>query len=804
MSELISRYHEKKKAALSARFSRMNPMQQQAVFAVNGPVLILAGAGSGKTTVLINRIQNLVCYGDSYHGSFVPQGLSEEDIALLERGTEHPAFTSARLEELLAHNKVRPWNILAITFTNKAAGELRARLEKSLGAAAKDVNAATFHSACVRILRRDIQRLGYDHSFTIYDSDDSIRVIKKQLDILGQGNKTIKPRTVLSMISKAKDRMLSPGEMLLEAKDFLWEISAKVYAGYQQELRRANAVDFDDIILLTVQLLEQCPEVLEYYQNRFRYIMVDEYQDTNMLQYRLISLLAGGQNNLCVVGDDDQSIYKFRGATIENILSFEIQFPGAMVIRLEQNYRSTGNILEAANSVIKNNATRKGKKLWTDQEAGPKIQAVRHPDEQSEARWIVEQIAETIQKGGRFSEHAVLYRMNAQSNAMERELGRNAVPYRIIGGLRFYERKEIKDAVSYLSVLHNPADNLRLTRILNEPKRGIGEATIAAATQLASENDISLYTLFSQADEYAALSRKQQALRDFAALLDSLRAMLEDGTPLDVLFDEVLERTGYLPALKAQGEVELTRIENLMELKTNIQHYMAASETPTLGGFLEEIALYTDLDTYNDSDDYVVMMTIHSAKGLEFNHVFVIGLEEGIFPGNQSIYNPEEVEEERRLAYVAYTRARVRLALTCAATRMLFGSTMRNPISRFIREIEPAFLEFEDRMLTSFTPYQRQSGTGESAQPRGGAVPAASAARTVPAGGVAASVAKKPAPNAGTPISPGDRVRHAVYGEGRVVSVKPMGGDRLVEIHFQKAGSKKVMANYAKLEILEQ
>lgn len=798
-----SPYAPLKKKILEEYFSRMNPMQKQAVFAVNGPVLILAGAGSGKTTVLINRILNLVRFGEAYSREDWPRALSEEDAAFLQQWADGKQENEERMVSLLRCRPVQPWNILAITFTNKAAGELRDRLAKSLGEAAQEINAATFHAACVRILRRNIDRLGYGSSFTIYDTDDSIRVIKKQMDLLRISDKNVKPRTLLGMISRAKDAMLSPAEMQRSAgNDFLGQTAAKVYAGYQQELKSANAVDFDDIILLCVRLLEEYPDVLEYYQNRYRYIMVDEYQDTNRLQYRLISLLAGAHKNLCVVGDDDQSIYKFRGATIENILSFEDQFPGAAVIRLEQNYRSTKNILDAANGVISHNLERKGKNLWTQNETGDKLHVYRGADEQGEARFICETIGKNIRAGGRFSEHAVLYRMNAQSNIIEREMTRSAIPYKIIGGLRFYERREIKDAIAYLSVINNPSDNLRLARILNEPKRGIGDTTIAAALQIAEGLSLSLFEVLRTADEYPALSRRALPILNFTRMIEGFMEDEAAEMPLDLLLETVLEKSGYLAALQAQGETEQTRLENLGELVSNIRHYMQEQENASLAGFLEEIALYTDLDSYNDSEDRVVLMTVHSAKGLEFDHVFLAGAEEGIFPGSQSAYEPAQLEEERRLAYVAFTRARRELYITCSAMRMLFGSTSRNPISRFVKEIPDSLYELDDvenRRHTLSSAARAHIGRSAPTAASGARLPAKGRTSTAPA-----ARSSMQAAGAALPLAARDRVEHAVYGPGTILSVKPMGGDRLIEIAFDSAGTKKVMANYARLKKIEQ
>lgn len=803
MADYNEQFQALKRQCLENYFSRMNEMQRRAVFSVNGPLLILAGAGSGKTTVLINRILNLVRFGDTYHTNFTPDALTQDDLSFLrESAAQLKAglpIDEERLAQLIAWRPVRPWNILAITFTNKAAGELRERLAARLGESARDVAAATFHAACVRILRQSIDRLGqgYHSSFTIYDTDDSLRVIRRQMDLLRIPDRNIKPRTLLTAISRAKDRMLTPSELEKEAgDDFISQLAARVYAGYQQELRSANALDFDDIILLTVRLFEACPDVLDYYQRRYRYIMVDEYQDTNMLQYRLISLLSSANQNLCVVGDDDQSIYKFRGATIENILSFEDQFPGAAVIRLEQNYRSTKTILDAANEVIRNNTERKGKNLWTRNDGGSKISIYRARDEQAEAAYICETIGKNVRAGEKFASHAVLYRMNALSNSLEREFVRRTIPYRIIGGLRFYERKEIKDAVAYLSVINNTADNLRLMRILNEPKRGIGATTIDTAMQLAEQQGIPLFDVLREADRYPELHRRAGTLLEFASMIEKLREELSGGMPLDVFYDAMLQRTGYLPALVAQGEAELSRVETLQELRTNIRRYLdEQGEVASLSGFLEEIALYTDVDSYNESDDRVVLMTIHSAKGLEFDHVFLAGSEEGIFPGSQSLYNPAEVQEERRLAYVALTRARKTLCLTCCAQRMLFGQTQRFMISRFLREIPKELVEMTDATVQTHT-------LSPAAQRRVNSH-AARAAQQATAKTSSGTAAARTASSASIALREGERVEHPVYGPGTILSVKPMASDRLLEIAFDSVGTKKVMANYARLKKTE-
>ena len=686
-------YQQLKRAILQRRFSHLNPMQRQAVLAVEGPVLILAGAGSGKTTVLIHRIACLLQFGlASVRQDDMPP-LSEEDWRILELAAADGSYME-RAGQLIAHDVPAPWNILAITFTNKAAGELRARLAGMLGTRGEDVHAATFHAACSRILRAEIEALGYNRNFTIYDTDDSVRVIKDAMAELHISDKNFAPKALLGNISRAKDKMLTPEGLRQSAGDnFALQVTARIYGRYQQMLKDANALDFDDIILLTVKLFQQFPEVLQKYQRRYRYIMVDEYQDTNHAQYLLVSLLAAAHGNLCVVGDDDQSIYKFRGATIENILSFEQQFGQTKVIRLEQNYRSTGTILDAANAVISRNSQRKGKTLWTQNSRGEKVLYHKAADEQREAHFIASTIRKNHEKGAKYSDHAILYRMNALSSTLEQMFIRQGIPYRIIGGLKFFDRKEVKDILAYLSVLNNPDDSLRLRRIINEPKRGIGEATMNTAQQVAESLGQSLYRTLQTAEEYAPLSGKSRALMEFTAMMDGIAESVDE-VPLIETLEQVLDQSGYVRALEAKNDMESRgRLENIGELKTTILKYMEETEEPSLSGFLEEIALYTDLDNLSEDDDKVVLMTLHSAKGLEFPYVFITGLEEGIFPGQQAIYEPTELEEERRLAYVGITRAKKELYISNSVSRMLYGRTQRNEPSRFLREIEPEYIE---------------------------------------------------------------------------------------------------------------
>lgn len=796
-------YQQLKRAILQRRFSHLNPMQRQAVLAVEGPVLILAGAGSGKTTVLIHRIACLLQFGlASVRQDDMPP-LSEEDWRILELAAADGSYME-RAGQLIAHDVPAPWNILAITFTNKAAGELRARLAGMLGTRGEDVHAATFHAACSRILRAEIEALGYNRNFTIYDTDDSVRVIKDAMAELHISDKNFAPKALLGNISRAKDKMLTPEGLRQSAGDnFALQVTARIYGRYQQMLKDANALDFDDIILLTVKLFQQFPEVLQKYQRRYRYIMVDEYQDTNHTQYLLVSLLAA-HGNLCVVGDDDQSIYKFRGATIENILSFEQQFGQTKVIRLEQNYRSTGTILDAANAVISRNSQRKGKTLWTQNSRGEKVLYHKAADEQREAHFIASTIRKNHEKGAKYSDHAILYRMNALSSTLEQMFIRQGIPYRIIGGLKFFDRKEVKDILAYLAVLNNPDDSLRLRRIINEPKRGIGEATMNTAQQVAESLGQSLYRTLQTAEEYAPLSGKSRALMEFTAMMDGIAESVDE-VPLIETLEQVLDQSGYVRALEAKNDMESRgRLENIGELKTTILKYMEETEEPSLSGFLEEIALYTDLDNLSEDDDKVVLMTLHSAKGLEFPYVFITGLEEGIFPGQQAIYEPTELEEERRLAYVGITRAKRELYLTGAAQRMLFGRTTRNRPSRFVGEIPGELMKTEDeteRFGSYHSGYGERTGYGSGYGARQTTVYQPNKLGSSPAPAPAAP-RPRPAVPAAEPftLKTGDRVYHKTFGEGSILKIEPMGGDHLLTIHFDKVGAKRLMATFARLE----
>ena len=782
-----------KKAVMEREFSRMNGRQKEAVFHTYGPLLILAGAGSGKTTVLVNRIANLIRWGGAYHSTALPPELSQEDLDLLQAAAEEGRALPDAIRERLAVEPCRPWQILAITFTNKAAGELKNRLETMLGPAGGDIWASTFHSTCARMLRRDGERLGYTSHFTIYDTDDSRRLIKDCQKALNIDDKVLSYKSILAAISRAKDNLISPKEYEQQAgRDNRLILLAQAYKLYQQRLKEADAMDFDDLICNAVRLFEECPDVLEHYQDKFRYVMVDEYQDTNHAQYMFVKLLAQKRQNLCVVGDDDQSIYKFRGATIENIMSFEKSFPRAAVIRLEQNYRSTQNILDAANAVISNNTERKGKTLWTENPAGAKIAVQTGYNEQDESDYIAKKVLEEVAAGRKYSDFAVLYRMNSQSNILEKMFVKSGVPYRIIGGLRFYERKEIRDMIAYLSVINNPTDEMRLRRIINQPKRSIGDKTIAQASEIAATLGESLFDVICHADSYEPLKRTAPKLLQFAELMQSLiEASNDPDVSLNDLYHLILDRTNYIEALKAaENDDAQDRIDNINELSSNIIKYEEDNgDEASLSGFLEEVSLMTDIDNFDETADTVVMMTMHSAKGLEFPVVFLPGFEEGIFPGLQAIYNPNEIEEERRLAYVAITRAKEELYILNAESRMIFGSTSRNKPSRFIAEIPEELIE--------------RSRTREWKKPKPGMVLPTSSyeARVVSANAARhfgpSSLEQGHAPS--EPLRVGDRVSHRTFGEGCILTATPMGNDTLLEIAFEQVGTKKLMANFARL-----
>ena len=818
MTDLERRFIQARHDAIATEYSNLNPCQRQGVLATEGPLLLLAGAGSGKTTVLIHRVANLLRFGRGSDTDEIPIPISEDEVQFLEQYAAAPdAAQRPLMEYLCAVEPARPWEVLAITFTNKAANELKERLGRMLGEeVAADVWASTFHSACVRILRRDIDRLGFDRSFTIYDSDDSKRVIKDIIKELELEEKSFPPREVQTIISRAKNDMQTPEDFAEQGKainDWRKIRMGKVYSLYNKKLRDANALDFDDLLWHTVRLLETAGDVREYYQRKFRYILIDEYQDTNALQYRLAALLTNQAKNICVVGDDDQSIYRFRGADITNILSFERQFRGARVIRLEQNYRSTQNILDAANAVIRHNQGRKGKTLWTENGRGELVTVKTTYNESDEANFVLGQIMMYYRRGGNWGDCAVLYRTNAQSNAMEYACKRNGVPYKIYGGLKFFDRAEVKDMLAYLCVINNPTDDLRLRRIINVPARKIGAATVDKAQLIAARYGLTLYDVLCRAEEFPELKSSAAKLKPFTDMIEEMRRRLPD-CPLPEFYDYVCERSGYAPALREKDDVESRgRLENVQELKSSILTYLENAEgtEPSLSGFLDEIALYTDLDSRADGDNCVTMMTMHAAKGLEFPQVFVVGMEEGLFPGNRAMGDGAEMEEERRLCYVAMTRAREKLTLTNARQRTLYGRTTPCMPSRFLNEIpeenmewlskpQPRSESWEERDSdygdrgygSSYGGYGQRSAAPvvtrrEPAEPKAGALRSAAGA-------------SKAAPKAAAPrmqIQAGETVEHDAFGRGLVLSVRTMGGDALVEVAFDSVGTKKLMLKMA-------
>ncbi len=728
----------------------LNEMQQKAVNTTEGPLLILAGAGSGKTTVLVSRVEHII----------------NEGLAAA-------------------------WQVLAITFTNKAANELKERLVRAVGDDANSIWAHTFHSCCARILRRFGDRIGYSNHFTIYDTDDSRRVMKHCQKQLGIEDRLINHKSILSQISMAKDSLIGPQEYKAQASnDFRKSKIAECYALYQKELMKADAMDFDDMIFNTVKLLRENDDVRDFYQTQFRYVMVDEYQDTNHAQYVLTSLLADKYKNICVVGDDDQSIYRFRGATIENILSFEEQYKNAVVIRLEENYRSTQNILDGANAIISNNKKRKGKILYTRSGKGDKIILNTVMNESDESAFIVDEILKNVRNGAKMSDHAILYRMNAQSRNLEVMLTKSGIPHKVIGGHRFFDRKEIKDIISYFAVINNPSDNVRLQRIINVPKRQIGETMFANVTEIATGLGMSAFEVCERADEFQKTSRSASRLIAFTTMIKHFQKCLEEGMTLSDLLQEILEETKYLDYLNEDPETYDDRVNNIKELSSMFIKYQEDNEQFELSDFLEDVALISDIDSYNEDDDCVVLMTLHSAKGLEFPIVFIPGMEEGIFPGNQALYNEEELEEERRLAYVGITRAMKKLYLVNARQRMLYGTTSRNIQSRFMCEIPENITED-----LSTNTYKISSNKFGSENLHAKSKLSSTAAHQFGQVGNQASVPPDQ-------YRAGDTVLHKSFGRGTVLTLKPMGNDILMEIAFDKAGTKKIMANFAKLEKL--
>ncbi len=790
-AELKRRFAAARRKLIENEFSNLNPMQRKAVMCTEGPLLLLAGAGSGKTTVLINRIANIIRYGRASDTDEVPDTVTEEQLFRLESCAASGGCVPDDLRALCAVEPAAPWQILAITFTNKAAGELKSRLEAKLGAAAGDIWAQTFHSACVRILRRSGEAAGIPRDFAIYDSSDSASILKRVMKDLNVDDKVFQPRQVLSAISRAKDSMQDPAayaQAAEQASDPRKKIIARIYEAYQRRLESADALDFDDLILRTVRLLREDQETREYYQRLFRYVLVDEYQDTSRLQYLLASTLAGGRNNICVVGDDDQSIYRFRGATIENILSFESTYKNARCIKLEQNYRSTGHILGAANSVIKNNHSRKGKKLWTSAGDGEKLILHQADYDDEEAAYIAARILSGAGAGMKWGDFAVLYRMNAQSNRLEYALKRNGIPYKVVGGTRFFDRAEIKDIISYLCTIQSPRDDLRLQRIINNPPRGIGNTTVERMLELAQTSGRSLFFILSHSGDYPELRAANSRLQRFYRMLYELHGLSEI-MPLDEFYDTLLDKTGYLEALGTSDEA-LSRADNIRELKSNVINYMSGTPEPTLAGFLDEVALYTGLDETSDGDS-VTLMTIHAAKGLEFPWVFLTGMEDGLFPSSRTIGEDDEMEEERRLCYVALTRAKERLYLTAARHRMLYGRTTANTISRFVEEIPPEHIERVPDFVPSRSADEDDAGvygewksswSGSSPRQRRSAEPSRPVIRP--------EAAKLPE------LVPGDRLSHKAFGEGVVTSVTSMPGDALITVRFA-TGEKRLMLKAA-------
>jgi len=773
-------------------FPHLNDRQTEAVMATEGPLLILAGAGSGKTTVLINRVANLIKFGRASDSDELPYDADENKLLCMQTYLDGCEELRPAAETCAALDPVEPWRIIAITFTNKAAGELKERLSRMLGPTAEDIWAKTFHSACVRILRRDADKLGYSTNFTIYDTSDRVSVMKRIIKEQNKDEKMYPAKWVLDVLDRARNEMLSPSDFAGQAEktmDFRMKGVAELYREYAHRLFEAGAMDFDDLLYNTVRLLRDHEDVRRHYQHQFRYVLVDEYQDTNRLQYLMATYLAGERQNICVVGDDDQSIYAFRGATIENILSFEDQYKKSRVIRLEQNYRSTGHILDAANAVIAHNEARKGKKLWTDQGEGDLITLYVAKNEDEEAQYVVRETLAATEQGANLRDHAVLYRTNAQSRAIEQAFLRNGIRPRIVKGNAFFERAEIKDLMAYFFVLLNPADDLRLTRIVNVPPRGIGQTTIDRATAIAADLGRSLYEVMRDAAEYPELSRAAEKLRAFTSMMDVLMAQAKNGG-LEALYDAVIGQTGYAAMLEQKHtDEDLNRLENVRELKSFIITHVKQSGDDTLEGFLDEVSLYTDLQAVNEDENTVTLMTIHSAKGLEFPRVFLVGAEEGLFPSLMAIGESGQMEEERRLAYVAITRARERLVITCARQRMIYGQTASHRVSRFVDEIPPEHL---DRPYTDFRGDSYFSFSDVEPKERKLTFYGKPVGEEKPI----VRPPKKAAP-AKLDFKVGDRVRHKAFKDGVITKMTPMGGDFLVEIEFEEPGLKRLMLKAA-------